>query len=228
MAKRLRYPRRRIDVIPRGRDPEALGCRSKDRREGVRASLNISSDTPVVLAVARQEHQKGLDLLINAMPLVQQSVPGVRALVAGRQGAATATLEEQKRRTGAAIDFLGPRDDVPERLCAADVFVLPSRREGLPGALLEAMALECPAVVSDIPQHREVVDSTMALVVPADCPTALASAVASALSDSDAARERTRAGRRCFLSRFTIDAVTTEVVSFYERALGRSGRGDRG
>src|SRR6185295_2570514 len=92
MARRLRYPRDRIDVIPRGRDPETLGRRTNARRQQARAGLGVATDAPLVIAVARQEHQKALDVLIDAMAHVRRDVPGARCIVAGRPGNVTESL----------------------------------------------------------------------------------------------------------------------------------------
>ncbi len=160
MARRLRVPRNRFDVVPRGRDPEALGRRSEDRRRAVRARLEVGDEVPLIVAVARQEHAKGLDVLVEAFGSVRPERPDARLLVAGAVGNATALLRERVSRgdLDGSVVFLGTRDDVPDLLCAADVFVLPSRREGSPGVVLEALALEAPVVASDLPGVREVFD----------------------------------------------------------------------
>lgn len=224
MAARLRYPRERIDVIPRGRDPEALGRRTTERRERTRRRLGAPPDAPLVIAVARQEHQKGLDVLIESLSRVVRDIPAARVLVAGRPGNASASLHEQLLRTdgAAALEFIGARSDVADLLCASDVFVLPSRREGLPGALLEAMALECPVVVSDLPQIREVVDDGTAVLVPPEDPRALGAAVVRALTSPTSTRQRAVAARRRFIEHFTIDRIADQTISFYERAMRRS------
>ena len=221
MAQRLWYPRKRIFVIPRGRDPETLGRRTEERRARARAALGIPAPTPIVVAVARQERQKSLTSLVDAMPTIADAFPDVRLLVAGAEGNDTDALEQRISESphGDAVTLLGSRDDVPELLCAADVFVLPSRREGLPGALLEAMALECPAVVSDIPQNREVADSSMITFTPTDDVAALGRAVVDTLADAGRARDRARLARERFMRQFTIDEVVARMVMFYRGAL---------
>jgi glycosyltransferase involved in cell wall biosynthesis len=221
MARHLRYPRQRIDVIAPGRDAHALGRRSTDRRARARQHLGLAPSTPVVIAVARQEHPKGLDVLIDALPRLRHDLPSARVLVAGRSGRATAALQDQLARVAgaSALEFLGARNDVADLLCAADVFVLPSRREGLPGALLEAMALECPAVVSDLPQIREVVDDTTAVLVPPDDAEALGRALADVLSDPAAAQRRALGAHRRFVDDFTVEAVVDQMLAFYRGAL---------
>lgn len=222
MAPRLRVPRQRVDVIPRGRDPGFLGRRSPERRQRVREGLGVAANTDLLLTVARQDRQKGLDVLLEAMPSVLVERPEARLVVVGRPGDDTALLQTMVTRLGleSQVRFLGVRDDVPDLLCGADVFVLPSRWEGIAGVLLEAMALETPIVVSDLPPLREVLpDDGFGRLVPPNQPDALARAVVSALSDRADSAERARRSRERFLDRFTIDRVTEDMVEFYQRAL---------
>ena len=221
MARRLRYPRARIDVIPRGRDHEELGRRTAERRRRARRELGVAPDEPLVLTVARQERAKGLDVLIDSVKPLLKEFPSTKYMVAGRAGGASGYLLAQLIEVDAedTVTFLDVREDVASLLCAADVFVLPSRREGLPGSLLEAMALECPVVVSDLPQIREVVDDSTALIVPPEDSYALADAIAQSLSDVPRARERTLAARQRFCERFTVGPVADRMIDFYERAL---------
>ena len=228
MAARLRVPRERIEVVPRGRDPAALGARSTARREAARAALGLGAGTPLLLAAARHEHQKGLDVLLAAFLAVAEGAPGARLAVAGRDGNQTPRLRAAVERSGRgnSIRLLGPRSDVAELLCAADVFVVPSRWEGFGSVLLEAMALEAPIVASDLPAVREVVgDDSAALLVPPDRPDALAAAVTAALADPAGAARRAGRARERFLARYTIDRVADGMAGFYGRALaaGRPG-----
>jgi glycosyltransferase involved in cell wall biosynthesis len=225
LAARLRLPRERIEVVPRGRDPVALGTRSAARRAAARAALGVEPSAPLLLAAARHEHQKGLDVLLAAFPAVAEAAPGARLAVAGRDGNQTPRLRAAAERSGlgGAVRFLGARGDVAELLCAADVFVVPSRWEGFGGVLLEAMALEAPIVASDLPAVREVVGAD-ALLVPPDRPDALAAAVTAALADPDGAARRAARARERFLATFTIDRVADGMAGFYRRALAGRAR----
>jgi glycosyltransferase involved in cell wall biosynthesis len=222
MSVRLHYPRDRIDVVTRGRDPSELGRRTPDRRAAARRALGVTDEARVLLAVARHEHQKGLDVLLAALPAIRSQVPQARLVVAGRTGNQTAMLEAYiaDHDLGRSVTFLGARDDVSDLLAGADLFVFPSRREGSPGALIEAMALELPAVVSDIPQNREVADERSARFVPVEAPDPLAAAVVELLDEPARAAELARNARAVFESRFQIGAVADRMVAFYERALG--------
>jgi glycosyltransferase involved in cell wall biosynthesis len=221
MAQRLRYPRERIDVVPRGRNPDRLGERSEARRVAIRSALGASDQEVLVLSVARHEYDKGLDVLLGAMVLMKHSVPTARLIVAGREGAQTEELRkiiDREQLTG-VVSFLGARADVPELLCGADLFVLASRREGFSGAIVEAMALEAPIVASDIPQVREALDPSSAMLTAPGVEDDLALAIEHVVREPNEAKSRARRARERFLRDFTVQAVAPEMLSFYERAL---------
>lgn len=224
MADRLRIPRDRIDVVPRGRDPVQLGTRTPERRSRIRTELEVDDHVPLLLAVARQERQKGLDVLLEALPEILSQVPAARLVVAGRAGSQTASLQAtvNRRRLQESVRFLGARADVAELLCGADLFVFPSRWEGLGGAVLEAMALEVPIVVSDLPTVREVVGGEKAAwLIQPDRSDELARAVLAALNDPHETRRRAAVAAERFRARFTIEVVADAMVAFYDRALNR-------
>lgn len=223
MAPRLHVPRHRIEVVPRGRSAQALGQRSPERRAAARQLLGVGTDQPLILAAARQEYQKGLDVLIEAMPAILAAQPQLRLVVAGRAGLHTPTLQVAVERLGmsGSVEFLGLRHDVPELLCAADVFVLPSRWEGMGGVLLEAMALEAPIVASDLPTLREALpDDRYARFVPSQRPAALADAVLAALGEPEESSCRADRSRQRFLDHFTVERVAEAMRALYGRALG--------
>jgi glycosyltransferase involved in cell wall biosynthesis len=226
MSRRLLLPRSRIEVIPRARDPRRLGARTDARRSAARAELGIAPRKPLVVAVARQEYQKGLDVLVRAMPTVLERLPDSRLIVAGREGNLTPSLQRDVHRLAldGVVRFLGARNDVAELLCAADAFAAPSRWEGMPGAVIEALALQAPIVASDIRAIREVAGDDTASLVQPDDPGALAEAIVVTLTNPAVAAERARTGRARFLERFTQEAVAAAMVAFYERALSRSRR----
>ncbi|GAA2751615.1 glycosyltransferase family 4 protein [Kitasatospora cinereorecta] len=223
MARRLRVSRSLIDVVPRGRDPEVLGSVTAERRAAVRAALELDEGTPVVLAAARQQYQKGLDVLLEAWPEVRAYAPEAVLLLAGSRGAETARLEALAEAAG-NVRFLGPRGDVFDLMAAADAFAVPSRWEGLGSAAMEAMGVGVPLVCADVPALRETVGSEdYALLVEPQRPAALAAALVSALDDPGAAAVRVKAARARFLTSFTLSGVSAQMVGFYERALRRSG-----
>jgi glycosyltransferase involved in cell wall biosynthesis len=227
MARRLRIPRDRIEVVPRGRDPQVLGTRTPERRQRVRADLGLNHDTKLVVAVGRQEHQKGYDVLLEALRLALRDEPHLHLYIAGREGSATPRLRALARRLklDRAVTFLGPRGDVPELLSASDAFALSSRWEGMPGVVLEAMALEVPIVATGLPAVRDVLeDGRCGLLVTAERPMELAVAMVSAVRNPDASRKTARLARERFLHHYTIDRVADQMLAFYGRALEQNRR----
>jgi glycosyltransferase involved in cell wall biosynthesis len=225
----LRLDPDRITVIERGRDPRRLGEPSAERRAGARRRLELGPDRPVLVSVGRQEFQKGQWHLIEAMPRVLDASTGARLLIAGRTGNASERLQEAMRSTrlNGQVSFLGHRDDVPDVLAAADLFVFPSLYEGLGGALIEAMALGLPIVASDLPAIREVVeDGRNAVLVPPGSPSDLASAITSLLADPARRAAMGRYGRRIFEERFTLERSAGRMLELFERvaAQGRRAR----
>ncbi|MFB9364999.1 glycosyltransferase family 4 protein [Kitasatospora sp. NPDC001664] len=221
MARRLKVNPERIDVVPRGRDTELLGTVSQERRDAVRAGLELSDHTPVVLAAARQQYQKGLDVLLEAWPAVRAGQPEAVLLLAGSAGSETPRLRELAGVAG-NVRFLGPRSDVFDLMAAVDAFAVPSRWEGLGSAAMEAMGVGVPLVAADVAALRETVGSEdYGLLVPPERPAALAAALAETLEDRSAAQLRAKAARARFLTKFTLPQVCGQMVEFYERSLGK-------
>jgi glycosyltransferase involved in cell wall biosynthesis len=221
MAERLRIPRTRIEVVPRGRDPRAFGRCTAERRSRVRSALGVGDGHPLIVAVGRQEWQKGHDILVDATSELLRRWPDLTVVIAGRPGQQTDMLQQRIARTRleSRVRILGFRNDVPDLLCAADAFVFPSRWEGLGSTLLEAMALEVPIVASDLPAVREVLSPGEAQLVRPSDPIALADAISESLADPDATRRRAAAARDRLLPEFTIERTAKATVAFYEHAL---------
>jgi glycosyltransferase involved in cell wall biosynthesis len=148
------------------------------------------SEEKNLVAVGRLQHQKGFDLLIGALPNIIERIPGTRLTILG-EGPLDGALKRQAQELGidGNIDFLGFKADPWRFIKYADVFVLPSRFEGLPNAVLEALALGKKVVATDCPGAlREVKESVDSLVlVPPKNPAELANAIVAVLQNSPAA-----------------------------------------
>ena len=214
----LRVPSSRITVIPRGRNPKRLGVPSLARRLATRRSLGLAPEDEVVVAIGRQEFQKGHRYLLDAVRSLRASRPRLRIIVAGRQGNASTELEGMHRalNLGATVQFIGHREDVPSLLAAADVFAFPSLYEGFGGSLIEAMALGVPIVASDVPAIREVVDEGRnALLVPRADPNALAQGMVDLLDDPARREAFGRWSRERFQQHYTLDRIVPRMVELY-------------
>ena len=179
--------REHMTVIPNGIPPAQLVL---NQRPETRMELGLAQDGILVLSVGRLVYQKGHEYLIQAMPAVVRHFPAVQAVICG-EGPLRSQLETQINRLDleAHVHLLGNRMDIVRYLCAADIFVLPSRWEGLPVALLEAMAAGLPVVATRVEGVEEVVqgDDQGRLIPPED---------ARALTESVLALIRDPEGRR--------------------------------
>ncbi len=135
-----------LRVVHDGVDPARV--RAGDRGRG-RRSLALTDDQALLLTVAKLTDHKGHRFLLDALPAVIQKVPNVVVALAG-DGELRETLQQQAEQLGVAshVRFLGYRDDVPDLIQAADLFVLPSHMEGLCSTLIDVMLAGCPIVTT--------------------------------------------------------------------------------
>lgn len=161
-------------------------------RAAARAALGVAPDAVQVAWVGRVSHEKGADVLVRALPALAD-LP-VRVSIVG-DGPARGAVEAEAARLGVAdrLQWHGMVAGAGRFLRAFDAFVLSSRTEGTPIALLEAMAAGVPIVATRVGGVPDVVTSDHAELVPSEQPDALAAAVRATLASPAAARAR--AGR---------------------------------
>ena len=186
---------------------------------------------PFVVTVANPNRFKasGLLVLVEAAAAVREQMPEVRFVLVG-DGPCRPTILEAVRVRGLAERFicLGARTDVPAILARCEVMVLPSLQEGLPNAVLEAMAAGKAVVASRVGGIQEVVlDGETGLLVPAGDSAALASAISSLLADPARAARMGQAGRARVQARFGLDRMVRETEALYDELLERKGLADR-
>jgi glycosyltransferase involved in cell wall biosynthesis len=169
---------------------------------------------PVVLAAGRLAAQKGFGVLLKAAAAWRDLYPVPLVVIAG-QGPLAGDLRAQAGELGVDAVFLGHRDDVPELLAAAAVFVLPSRWEGQPLVLQEALRAGAPVVATRVGGVPGLTGEDAALLVPPGDPRALAAAVRSVLTDAPlAARLRAAAATRAVALPSSADAVTAALDAY--------------
>ncbi len=175
------------------------------------------AEPPVVMTTARLDPQKGLPVLLEAAA----SLPGVSFIIAG-DGPEGPALARRARALGVhdRVRFLGHRHDIQALLAGCEAFALPSMNEGLPLAILEAMAAARPVIASAIPGISEaVVDGETGLLFPPGDSAALADAIRAVLADSNRAAQLGAAGRRRARQEFSADAMVRGVAAVYDELL---------
>jgi glycosyltransferase involved in cell wall biosynthesis len=172
---------------------------------------------PIVGAVGRLAFQKGFDLLLGAMRDVTNAT-----LVLIGDGEDRGQLQELARRLGVAdrTIWAGWSDDVRAHVRSFDVFVLPSRFEGFPLAVLEALLAEKPVVATDVGSVGEaVITGETGLLVQPDDADALAAAIRQLLGDDELRRRMGAHGRRLVLNRFTAAHMARSFSELYRELL---------
>ena len=184
----------------------------------VRSLLGARAGDPVLGVVGRLSPEKGHRYFIEAMNAVSAEHKDVRAVLVG-EGQERAALTRSVREAGLEdrVYFAGYREDVSPWYRACDVVVMPSLREGMPLAALEAMAFAKPVIASNVGGIPEVVlDGVTGLLVhPAD-PSALAGAISGMLKDPALMERLGRAGRQRVEAEFSPSARTDRIKELYE------------
>lgn len=177
-----------------------------------RARLGLPQDVPVAVCVARAAPQKRHDVLLRAW----DALPQEAVLLCAGAGPLLADLRAVAANSRWPVHVLGDRADVPQLLAAADLFVLASDWEGLPMAVLEAMATGLPVVATDVGGLREAVGADAGRLVPAGDVAALTVALADVLHDPAGLQRAGAAARRAIATRYSLD----QMLSGYERLYG--------
>jgi glycosyltransferase involved in cell wall biosynthesis len=216
-------PADKIIVIPNGINDEFV---ANDARDKERAALGLGPRDRVVGTLGRLAWKKGQEYFLSAAAEILKEEPRVTFVLVG-DGPLRAQLEEQARALGIAarVKFLGQRLDSQTVISLFDIFVLPSVIEGMPNALLEAMALEKPVVVTNAGGNAEVVqDGTTGFVVPTRQPTAMAQRILQLLRHEALAQGFAAAARRSVRQQYSFHQTLQAMETLYEDMLAVKGR----
>jgi glycosyltransferase involved in cell wall biosynthesis len=210
------FTARQSRVILNGVDVARLASRALDRWDA-RAALGLPQSATVVGTAARLDEVKRLDLLLRAA-----AAPGAAytlALIGEGPEAPRLRRLAADLGLGGRVTFAGEVPDAARLFNAFDVFAAPSRKEGLPLAVVEAMALGRPVVASDIPAHREALGEASGGLVTGGA-EALADRLAAVVADADL-RERLGAENRTRArSELDVRGMLAALEAVYREALG--------
>ncbi|WP_119071447.1 glycosyltransferase [Aggregatilinea lenta] len=220
LAERQRVPERKIIMIPNGVDLSGFTYQAGVSAR-IKQSMGFARDQLVIGTVCQLRKAKGLQYLIQAAKVVTRLRPDAVFVLVG-SGPQEQNLKQtvKDEELGDKIIFLGQRRDVGDLLKGMDLFVLPSLWEGMPRALLEAMATGRPCVVTDIGGSRElVVHEKCGLVVPAADKDSLANAILLLLNSPDLREQYGIEARQRVANTFSAQGVAHAYDHLYKRFL---------
>src|SRR5262249_28439603 len=180
-----------------------------------RRAWGITPDDVLVLVLGALERRKGHAILLAAARRLATALPRLRYVFCGA-GSEEAALRRLAASLHGTVVFAGQQTDVAGCLAAADIVAMPSLKEGLGVAALEAMAAERPVVASRVGGLAEaVVDGRSGLLVGPGDPALLADAIAALLADPVLRRRLAAAGRGRVLARYTAARMADGTLACY-------------
>jgi glycosyltransferase involved in cell wall biosynthesis len=184
-----------------------------------------NNDEPLILFASRLLISKGVLEFVEAAQQVKKTGSKARFAIAGTPDPGNPASIPPKQvnewdRSG-LVDVWGWQNDMPAALAKADIFCLPSYREGVPSALLEACASGLPIITTDVPGCRDVVSHGVnGLLVPPRNPQALAEAIEKLLANPALRNDMGTSGRQLALEKFSLEKIIEQTLGIYQKALG--------
>lgn len=220
LLKRGGVPEERIEVIYNGIGPEHLELPDQELLARLHQQLDIQQGF-VVGTVARLSPEKGLDVLLHAVSYLHQELAALQVLIIG-DGPERPALEQLTAELGLekTICFLGARADISLLNHLFDLFVLPSREEACPMALLEAMAASRAVVATAVGGTSEIIaHEHNGWLVPPDHPRLLAQAISTLLTQPAQRQALGSAARKTVETDFTRARMLQQTLALYQRLL---------
>jgi len=209
--------------IPNGIDLEETDV--GEDISGLKQSLGLSEKERIILCAGRLESIKGQRYLIEAMPWILKDHPDAVLLLAG-EGSLQRSLERAVDEMGitSSVKFLGFREDVSRLMRLASVYVSPSLHEGMPLAVMEAVALGIPVVATRVGGQPEILSQWGdALLVRSRDPGELGEKISAVLNDLPRYGEIAVKGREWLRENYSWDRAIAQLEALYTRvALGKT------
>ena len=220
LQRRYGLANERVHTIAHGLESDRFSI--ANRRDAVRAELAVPPDCILLGCVARLAAQKNHALLLDAYAGLTLGLRSRAHLLIVGDGELRAELEAQVKQLGLCdrVTFTGHRQDIPQLLQAMDGFVLSSNYEGLPFAVLEAMAMALPVVATAVDGVCDaIVSGETGFLVPPGEEEPLRDAIAQLIENPEARNRLGNAGRARFLSHYTVERMVRETETLYETLL---------
>ncbi len=202
------FPADRVVHIPNFADEREVSPIPRD-------SFNTPTDAPLILAAGRLHTNKAFDVLLHSMT----EIPRATLWLAG-SGPEEASLKALCTKLGLdeRVRFLGWRDDVTALMRTADLFVCPSRHEGLGSIVMESWAHHCPIVATNSQGPGEAItDGVSGLLTPVDDASALATAIRRVLENPDLSQQLVEGATDIYNRQYSKACIVSQYAEFYQR-----------
>lgn len=216
--KQRGIPAGKVTVIENGVSLERFRIGNKDE---MRKTFGFNSNEKVIGTVASLTPEKGHSYLMDAAREVIQKHPEARFLIVG-DGPQRQSLEETTDRLGLSgkVIFTGSRRDIPEILSLLDAFVLPSLKEGLPIALLEAMAAMVPVIATKVGAVPKLIEDGMSgILIPPKDSQAISNAIMEVLSDKQSSLKMARKGFERVRDNYSSKQMAEKYMAIYKELM---------
>lgn len=227
LADKLHLSPEQVISVPTGVDLSRFSRQTALSRAEARQALNLPAAATVIGIAATLRSWKGHDDLLTAFALLAAEYPAVHLVIAGDgpQFARLSGVIAQSPYAG-RIHLLGHREDVPNVLAALDLFALPSyANEGVPQAIIQAMAMEIPVVSTTIGAIGDaVLDGRTGLLIPPKDPRALLEALQRLVNDAEQRALFARNARQRAEQVFSLDRMLDAMETIFNTAVARAGR----
>ena len=193
-----------------------------EKRQTVRKDLGIALDAKVFLFVGRLNRDKGMLDLAAAFDTIAKQHPDAELLLVGaEEDVPFSRIQEICHAESERLRYISFTSKPEQYMAAADIFCLPSYREGLPMTIIEAAACGVPAVASRIYGITDAVaDGETGLLFPAGDVTALTQALSKLITENELRQQMGNEARKRALDLFSSEKITRELVALYDRLSG--------
>jgi glycosyltransferase involved in cell wall biosynthesis len=215
--KQVHIPSEKVFVIPRGRSENDYISKKEYIRKKLNDEFGIPSNHLLLINTGRHVHAKAQDVMLKALPLIDSKIP-FSLIIAGREGELTGHIQSLIFDLGLTgkVHLLGHRTDIPVLLAASDIFIFPSRFEGMPGALIEACAAGLPIVCSSLPCMKEVVEEHRnAYLFEPELHIELAAYISDLLNNSELRKSMGIESLKLFKDKFDLESIHYSMLQHY-------------
>jgi glycosyltransferase involved in cell wall biosynthesis len=219
----LGIPSEKILIIPNSTHIPSEASFYEEVQKHYRTLLKLTESKKVIFS-GRLSQEKGVDTLLNAWALIEREYNNAELLILGDGGAFRNVEAELHRITKdlnlKRVQFLGYVPNVTEYLLASDIFVLPTRAEGMSNSLVEAMAAGLAIVTTNIPANSDLFEHGMnALIVPPDDVKSLQAAIGSLLNSPKLALRLASNARKKAETQYTFEIMTSRYIDAYHSLI---------